>query len=246
MLFLRRHDANWADGLRGQTMVEFIILLAALAVLSLLVAGILGVLPKNVLNAQIEQSKTYWSSQAAPIKITDWSMMTLNKTGPQMAVASNLSLVLLNPTTQVITVQAVHITPGNFSQIYLADGTWMGPADAVSITLQPGEQKTIVVQHWDSGPNAFVPPDIYQLSVQFKYLSAFSAYSVEAGVVPVVGGNRYLVGDPGTDCPAGLTQCGNGTCAPPDKCCGNEACQPGRFCCGSSCYRLLGCRFLGW
>ncbi len=105
MLFLRQRQAGGPWGLRGQTMVEFIILLAALAVLSLLVAGILGFLPKNVLNVQVEQSKTYWSSTAAPIKISDWSMMTVNSTGPQMAVASNRALFLLNPSAQRSTIQ---------------------------------------------------------------------------------------------------------------------------------------------
>ncbi len=235
MLFLRRHQAGGPWGLRGQTMVEFIIILAALAVLSLLVAGFLGILPKNTLNVQIEQSKTYWSSQAAPIKIIDWSMMTLNKTSPQLAVASNLSLVLLNPTTQVITIEKVQITPGNFSQIYFADGTWAGPANALSIILHPGEQKVIVAQHWEEGPAAFVPPEIYQFALSFEYISAFSSHSVEAGVVPLVGGNRYLLGDPGTDCPNGLTSCGNGVCAPPERCCGDGACTPGRYCCGADC-----------
>ena len=139
MLLERRQPSGGVSGfhLRGQTMIEFIIILIALLALALVVAGLLGVLPKGMLGVQIGQSQAYWSSQAAPIKITDWSMKTLKQEAPTLAVSSNLSLALFNPTTQVITIQAITLSPGNFSQVYYSNGQWAGPADAVSIILYP-------------------------------------------------------------------------------------------------------------
>lgn len=240
--------AAWAAGgsghlrarnLRGQTMIEFLIILIAIGVISLLVAGIAGMLPKGSLNVQIGQSQAYWSSQAAPIKLSDWSMKTVNSTTPQLTVSSNLSMVLFNPTTEVITVQAISLSPGNFSQVYYSDGTWAGPADSLSIVIYPGQQKTVIAEHWASGPDAFFPPDIYQLELSFKYTMAFTS-SVEAGAVPVVGGNQYVLGSPGVGCPSGLVQCGNGACAPASDCCGSTVCTAGTFCCGSTCCKTGG------
>ncbi len=219
-----------ALAMRAQTTVEYIVLFAAIAVLVLVLANLLGVLPKNS-GMQIEQSKAYWSSQAGPIKVKDWSMATIKQDSP-LAADANLSLVLSNPTRDTIIIKAITLAPGNFSSVMDASGNWMGTSTSLSIVLLPGEERTIVALHHGVGAGAYIPAEYYSQILTLTYSTGLGT-SRETGALPLVGSNRYIVGSVGA-CPPPLTSCGGGACAEAGHCCGSGACNSQQTCCGGS------------
>jgi len=57
------------DGMRGQGATEYLVLLAVVLIVALVSVALLGFFPGMASDAQMTQSKTYWSS-ASPIAIT--------------------------------------------------------------------------------------------------------------------------------------------------------------------------------
>ena len=226
----RPHGKKSHGAAHAQTSIEFIILLAALAVAGLVLAGLLSFFSQGN-GVQLEQSKAYWNSQAGPIKVVDWSMTTTKQDSPAGADA-NLSLVLSNPTRETITIHAITLTPGNFSSVVDAQGNWLGLSGSLSIILLPGEQKTVIAMNHGLGDGAYIPTQVYSQTLSFSYSSGL-AVSQEIGTVPLVGDNQITSGPIGA-CPANLVSC-NGVCVKAGSCCGAGACNPTQTCCGATC-----------
>ncbi len=240
---------------QGVTGVEFLVLLAGLLVLALLLTQLLGIVP--IQSNRILESKAYWSAQAYPVKITDWTLRVVNQTdayGVERTEA-NLSLVLLNPSREPLILRAIAIGPGNFSQVYDYDtGEWLGPAGSLNLRLESGGQKAIIVQHWRVGSESALPPsqrfdaqNSYQFDVQFTYAGALgsgngagsgqeSAITIQSGSLPLVGSTQYAPGNLSGPCPPGLDACGAlGTCCESGRCCDGVCWSPSQGNCNAQC-----------
>ncbi|MCL6088829.1 MAG: hypothetical protein M1530_01540 [Candidatus Marsarchaeota archaeon] len=240
---------------RGVTGVEFLVLLAGLLVLALLLTQLLGIVP--IQSNRIAESKAYWSAQAYPVKITDWTLRVVNQTdayGVERTEA-NLSLVLLNPTREPLVLRAISLGPGNFSEVYdYNTGEWLGPVGSLNLRLESGAQKAIIVQHWRVGSESawpasdrFEAENTYQFDVQFTYSGALGAPSgaaggpettitIQSGSLPLVGSTQYAPGNLSGTCPPGLDACGaSGTCCESGRCCDGTCWSPSMGSCNAQC-----------
>ncbi|VVB57404.1 Uncharacterised protein [uncultured archaeon] len=239
---------------RGVSSAEFLALAAILFVAALVLSQLLGILPLQ--GVLFSQSRTYWNAQAYPLKITDWALLVANGTGGDgiYRTEANLSMVLLNPTTSPLTMQAISIGPGNFSQVYDLDThQWLGPANQLNIRIEPGQKKGLIVQHWRLGPPSSAPlaerfeaDQEYQFDVQFTYAGRLESDSAQTaagqggiltlqhGSLPLVGQTRYA-GIPSGVCPSGTSYCADGSCCGAGQCCGGTCKLPSQYTCDASC-----------
>ena len=74
----RRFPRNASmDGMRAQGATEYLVLLAVVLIVALVSVALLGFFPGMASDAQLTQSKAYWSS-ASPISITEWGARMYN------------------------------------------------------------------------------------------------------------------------------------------------------------------------
>ncbi len=136
VLHLRRSASRTYCPLVGQGATEYLVLLAVVLIVALVSVALLGFFPGMASDAQVTQSKTYWSS-ASPIAVIDAGARYFNQ-----SAAGSMTI----PYFRVRNVGSYPITltkmlAGNTSVSTIWTGNW-GPVVAMNTryTLAPGEE----------------------------------------------------------------------------------------------------------
>ncbi|MFH1094686.1 MAG: hypothetical protein V1728_00535 [Candidatus Micrarchaeota archaeon] len=166
-----------ASFMRAQGSSEYLVLMGTVLVVALASVAILFSSQPPASGARNGQSAQYWSSVAAPLQISDWVLKT-----PSGGGASDLWITLFNPTSRSYIVRKLSLSEGNFANAFWPDGTLIGGTTTMSITLAPGERKTIDLR----SDSAYVPPANYQIGLNITYDGSLPG-ALEAGKAPLVG-----------------------------------------------------------
>ncbi len=170
----------------AQSSAEYMLILGAIFVIALIVIALLNFYNPAIADPRLSSSQSYWSSNAHPLQVRDFSLDSYRS--PVQADA-NLTLVIKNPSTQEITLRNITLSPGSFRNVYYTNGSSAGLVDSLSIPFSPGEELTLIAQHHEAGSGAYLPPNVAEFSLGFKYNTALGP-GYQNGSVPVVVVNR--------------------------------------------------------
>jgi len=126
--------------MKAQGATEYLVLLAVVLIVALVSVALLGFFPGMASDAQMTQSKTYWSS-ANPISITEWDARMYTGDGPNY-YSSGAYLRLRNSGMYRVQITKIIAGSNSISQIYY------NPTHSI-VTLSsfadmaPGEEKMI-------------------------------------------------------------------------------------------------------
>ena len=121
---------------KGQGATEYLVLLAVVLIVALVSVALLGFFPGMASDAQVTQSKIYWSS-ASPIMIVETGARYVN---PSID-CTVIYLRIRNTGTYPITI--TKILAGNQSTANVWNGGWLpeAPISQFMSNLQPGEER---------------------------------------------------------------------------------------------------------
>lgn len=171
---------------RAQTSAEFMLMMGVLLILALVLVALLTASGPAISDPRVRASQSYWAGTASPLQVRDFSLDSYRS--PTQA-AANLTLVIKNPTSRDITIRNITLSPGTFRNVYYADGSSAGMVDSLSVLLIPGEETTLIVQHYQAGGGAYLPPKVGEFSLGFKYDSALGP-GFQNGSMPIVVANK--------------------------------------------------------
>jgi hypothetical protein len=163
--------------MRAQTSVEWAAILGIVLVVSLLLAIAINFLPSFYSPQNLEQSsRAYWGARAYPLQIIDWNAKASGN------FTLNLSFVLKNAGGTSLHIRKIILSPGNFSLIYYANGTFIGEANSLDLQLLPRDSVSLIAQ--GTSENEF--PKAYSLNISIIYDGELPSMS-QKGILPIVG-----------------------------------------------------------
>ena len=142
---------------RGQTSMEFTIILAVVLIIGLIVIGLAMYFSMGSSDVSDTEAKTYWATQARPLRISE--MAGYYYAAPSYQGNGEIALKIENVDTKPITLTGImmepdsgtydayssHSTAGAYMTIWgtstTADPTWTN-----GIKLAPNEQRTIYIR----------------------------------------------------------------------------------------------------
>jgi len=122
---------------RGQGATEYLVLLAVVLIIALVSISLLGFFPGMASDAQISQSKIYWSGEAAPMRIMDAAIVQISCSDAR--VPTGYRLVLQNAGADSLTFTGVS-SGGDAYKFCL-----LGNASNIPFAIGAGEAATIDV-----------------------------------------------------------------------------------------------------
>jgi hypothetical protein len=150
--------------MKGQGATEYLVLLAAVLIIALVSLALLGFFPGMAGDAKISQSHSYWSSEAKPFAVVESSMTT----------DGNLTIVLeLKEANGAHRLTNFSTDPSSANSTLPAGGK----------EFNAGERKTFVI----SGFEAKNPGEVYEVYVNFTYLTPNKITTQQYGVKPIMG-----------------------------------------------------------
>lgn len=212
----------------GQASSEYVILIAAVLLITLFVIYILQSSTSGVNEVKISESRAYWRS-ASPLRMDDWAVKSSTPDVNGVA-AAQLAMVIANPTQDMVVLKKILVTGFNFTETYSRGANYAGaPNNLAPITFSPGETNTIVIIQ-TSGPAV---PAGYEIWLDFDVLDQ-NVQKTQDGVVPLRGRTDFVSSSaasspPGAGCSVGQIVCNtSGTVL----CCGSgQVCSQGVTCC---------------
>ena len=168
---------------KAQSSVEWMLLLGAILMISLVVLAAASSVPvANSGQMQKQESIAYWTSQAWPLQLSDWSM----KASAPAYTGANLTVVLYNPSNDRISIRKLTLTPGVFFNVYYSNGSSAGAFNALNIPLLPHDKLTLKFVQSDNSVAALPVSTYYSLNLTINYDGALGS-SQQAGKVPIIG-----------------------------------------------------------
>ena len=132
--------------LAGQGATEYLVLLAVVLIVVLVSVALLGFFPGMASDAQMTQSKTYWSS-ASPIAVIDWNARYYNSSSTVQLTLPYFRI--RNTGSYPITI--TKMLAGNESITYIWTGDWYPQALMSSrYILAPGEESDFLPYYFDA------------------------------------------------------------------------------------------------
>lgn len=155
----------WATyrSLRAQGATEYLVLLAVVLIIALVSIALLGFYPSLSTDAQVTQSQAYWSGEASPFRITEFTHTKAGTDGICTGGSPThlYELIIENKGTGTYTINAINVSfdgttyygaPGNATEGGLCNsaasvkyglngaGDYDGHSSAPPFTLAPGEK----------------------------------------------------------------------------------------------------------
>ncbi|MFA5108090.1 MAG: hypothetical protein WC492_00985 [Candidatus Micrarchaeia archaeon] len=239
---------------KAQVSIELIVFLGIMLIITIYAASLLGYFVDSS-DLKIGQSKAYWRGTASPIKVNEYGLVYAMPPA-ENSIEINLSMELINPTNEPVTIRKINVPLGNFTDVYKSNGVYLGKASDQQIVLSPGNKITILLQGFQSGPTFYIPPNVFELNLTFIYDSTLASQQ-QFGAIPLVERSNRLNDSAGlgsNGCPSGTipcpdsahcvpsANCNNGTtCIPPNSICNGTCCTSPQVCFEGACTATPAC-----
>lgn len=166
------------ERLSGQGASEYLMLLGAVLIVSLVAASLLGFFPGSAAEVPSTQSQIYWSGYASPFSVRDALYVSTGS-----CAAANASpgpqMLLKNTEKWSMNLTAVYLN-GNSTAFCVAGAT----VGATSIPFNSGEEK--VVATLDSARTMCANRTKLPLDVSFRYNNPYSQNKLQIGAEKLI------------------------------------------------------------
>ncbi len=182
---------------KAQTSVEYLVILGVILVIALIAIGLSIFFGQTQGDAVMQETRTYWSAQAFPIKIMD--MQGYTYPDASAGTLGEIGLVLENDDSKPLNitglaldgestfnVYSTHSVSGSLGTAISGDSSGINPA--YGIKLSPGDQYTIYLRpgtacKYSSGN----PPTTFSRNLTITYKSRYFSGITFKGVKPIMG-----------------------------------------------------------
>lgn len=171
---------------KGQGATEYLVLLAVVLIVAMVAISLLGFFPGITTDAQIGQSKAYWSGTARPISIMETAQSNGAIAGSGDPNYRYLALTIRNIDAEPRTIDAITLQRGNYSFTYRYDNNVNilgGPQ--LPFTTFPGRPETLYLRM--STDLNCEPGRTYQYRMSFEYSTDQISGQRQIGQEPLIG-----------------------------------------------------------